>query len=54
MDIVAPKAKEIYRGEHGVPFMSDLSLADVNLDNYDAVIILGGKAPDSMRLNRGF
>ena len=51
MDAVAPKAKEIYHGKHGVPFTSNISPQEVNLDNYDAVIIPGGQAPDRMRLN---
>lgn len=52
MYVVAPKAKEVYRGEHGVPFTSDLSPKDVNVEEYDAVIIPGGKAPDRMRQNK--
>ena len=53
MDTVAPKAKEIYKGKRGVTFMSDISPNEVDLDEYDAVIIPGGQAPDRMRLNKG-
>lgn len=52
MDIVAPKAKTEYLGKHGVPFHSDLSPDDVIIDDYDAVIIPGGQAPDRMRTHR--
>jgi protease I len=52
MDIVAP-AKQEYTGEHGVSFTSDLSPEQVNLDEYSAIIIPGGKAPDRMRMNQG-
>ena len=53
VDIVAPKANQKYIGKHGVSFTSELSPEQVNLDSYDAVIIPGGKAPDSMRLSEG-
>jgi protease I len=53
MDVVAPKAKQVYVGKHGVPFTSNIAPIEVNLDNYDAVIIPGGHAPDRMRLNKG-
>jgi protease I len=52
IDVVAPKGKEIYGGEHGVLFTSDISPDQVNLEEYDAVIIPGGRAPDNMRTNR--
>jgi protease I len=52
MDIVAPEAKKEYIGKHGVPFTSELSPNEVNLDDYDAVIIPGGQAPDRMRIHR--
>ena len=52
MDIVAPKAKKEYIGKHGVPFTSELSPAEVELDDYDAVVIPGGQAPDRMRIHQ--
>ncbi len=52
VDTVAPKAKEIYQGKRGVKFMSDIAPSDVDIDEYDAVIIPGGQAPDKMRLHR--
>ena len=53
VDVVASKAKETYHGKHGVPMESDLSPEDVNVDEYAALIIPGGMAPDRMRINRG-
>jgi len=51
VDIVGPKAKETYVGKHGFPIISDISPEEVNIDEYDAVIIPGGWAPDRMRRN---
>lgn len=53
VDVVASKAKETYHGKHGVPMESDLSPEEVNVDEYAALIIPGGMAPDRMRINRG-
>ncbi len=51
MDIVAPQAKKDYVGKHGVPFTSEFSPSDIDLNDYDAVIIPGGQAPDRMRIH---
>ena len=51
VDIVGSKAKETYTGKHGVPIKSDLSPNEVNVDEYDALMIPGGRAPDKMRIN---
>ena len=53
VDVVASKGKETYVGDHGVPMESDLSPEEVNIDEYVALVIPGGRAPDSMRLNKG-
>lgn len=53
VDVVASKAKETYAGKHGVPMQSDLSPHDVKIDEYDGLIIPGGRAPDYMRTNVG-
>lgn len=52
VDVVGPKANETYLGKHGVPIKSNLSPTEVNIDEYDAVIIPGGSAPDKMRINK--
>ena len=53
VEIVGPKAKEAYAGKHGVPIKSDLSPEEVNVDEYDAVIIPGATATDKMQINKG-
>jgi protease I len=53
LDIVAAKADQTYTGEHGVTFKSEITPDQVNLDEYDAVIVPGGLGPDKMRLNQG-
>jgi protease I len=50
--ILASKAKETYAGKHGVPIKSDVSAREVKVDEYDALIIPGGRAPDKMRTDR--
>jgi intracellular protease, PfpI family len=54
VDIAATKGRQQYTGEHGVTFTSDLSVDEVDVNDYDAVIVPGGKAPDRMRLNDVF
>jgi deglycase len=51
LDIVAPKAKTEYIGKRGGTFTSELSPKEVNLDDYEAVIVPGGHAPDKMRIH---
>lgn len=49
--VCASRAHETYVGKHGVPFRSEVSPKDVIIDDYEAVIIPGGRAPDKMRTN---
>ena len=51
VDIMGPRAKQTYVGKHGFSVISNLSPKDVDVDEYDAVIIPGGWAPDRMRRN---
>jgi len=53
VDVVGSKAEETYMGKHGIPFRSNLSPEEVNIDEYDALIIPGGRAPDRMRIDKG-
>lgn len=53
VDVVGPKAKETYTGKHGVPIESNISPEEVKVDEYEAIIIPGGRAPDRMRTNKG-
>jgi protease I len=52
VDVVASKANETYIGKHGVPMTSNLSPDDVKIEDYDGLIIPGGRAPDYMRINK--
>ncbi len=53
VDVVGPQAKTSYNGEYGLSIKSDFSPQDVNIDDYVAIIIPGGRAPDRMRTNKG-
>lgn len=47
--IAGPKAKETYQSKHGYPCQADIAFQDVKVDDYEALIIPGGYAPDKMR-----
>lgn len=47
--IAGPKGQEAYKGYHGYPCKSDISFDDVNVNNFHALIIPGGYAPDKLR-----
>jgi protease I len=47
--IIAEKAKEKYIGKYGVPIVSDYAFKDINIADYDALLVPGGWAPDKLR-----
>lgn len=47
--IAGEKAKEVYLGKKGYPCESQISFDQVNVDDYIALIIPGGYAPDKLR-----
>ena len=49
VEVVGPQRGKTYTGGRGLPFTADLGPEDVRVDDYAAVIIPGGKAPDAMR-----
>lgn len=49
VQFVAPKTDEEYFGKYGYPAKADLKIDDANANDFDAVIIPGGFAPDFMR-----
>jgi protease I len=53
VDVVASKANETYVGKNGVPLTSNLSPDKAKIEDYDGLIIPGGRAPDYMRTNEG-
>jgi protease I len=47
--IVGEKANYTYNGKHGVPAKSDLTYDEVKPEDYDALLVPGGWAPDKIR-----
>ncbi len=50
VDVAGPKGRSV-AGKHGYEIEPDLSLADVKADGYDLLILPGGKAPETVRLD---
>lgn len=46
--VAAPEAK-IYKGKNGYPAKADVSVNDVRVKEFDALVIPGGYAPDKLR-----
>jgi protease I len=53
VEVVGPKAGEVYSGKKGGSIKSTLTPEDVILDEYVAVVVPGGWAPDRMRTKPG-
>lgn len=47
--VAAPAAERLYTGKHGYPCVSDAAIHDVASDDYDALLVPGGFAPDKLR-----
>lgn len=47
--LVGPEAGKKYIGQHGVPAESDYAFTDINAEDYDAILVPGGWAPDQLR-----
>ena len=47
---IASLEKGIIRGKHGIEVTAELMVKELKADNYDAVIIPGGWAPDRLRV----
>ncbi|MDP3971221.1 MAG: type 1 glutamine amidotransferase domain-containing protein [bacterium] len=50
--IVGIKKAHKYKGKYGYPVESDIDIKEAKIDEFDAVLIPGGFAPDLMRKNR--
>jgi protease I len=48
-DAVGAEAGKTYASKKGYPVIADRSIADVRAEDYDAVVIPGGWAPDTLR-----
>ena len=51
---VGPEAGATYKSKLGYPVKADRAIADVGADDFDALVIPGGWAPDHMRRNPRF
>ena len=49
VDVVGMPGVEVYRSKHDYPAKVDVSVDDISAEDFDAVIIPGGYAPDRMR-----
>lgn len=47
--IAGKEAETVYKGKHGVPVTSDYSFEQINIEEYDALLVPGGWAPDKLR-----
>ncbi|MCY8520778.1 type 1 glutamine amidotransferase domain-containing protein [Bacillus atrophaeus] len=47
--LAGEKANHQYKGKYGVPAVSDYDLKSINVNEYDAVLVPGGWAPDKLR-----
>ncbi len=52
VSVVGMRGVEVYHGKHGLPVEVDVAAEDVAGDEFDAVIIPGGYAPDRMRRHK--
>jgi protease I len=50
VDVAGPKGRRV-AGKNGYEIEPDMSLADVKPEGYDLLILPGGKAPETVRLN---
>jgi len=48
--LVGPMAGKVYTGKHGGTVTADLAAGSARVEDFDAVVIPGGYAPDKMRL----
>lgn len=49
---IASEANKTYKGKKGFSITSNLSPKNLNINEYDVLIIPGGRAPDKMRMNK--
>ncbi|HMO51954.1 MAG TPA: type 1 glutamine amidotransferase domain-containing protein [Kiritimatiellia bacterium] len=47
--IAGPETNRMYKGKHGYPCQATLDIADVESEDYDALLVPGGFAPDKLR-----
>lgn len=47
--LVGKEAGKTYMGKYGVPAEADYAFGEINADQYDAILVPGGWAPDKLR-----
>lgn len=47
--LAGPESGKTYYGKHGVPATTDAAFPDIDSNNYDAILVPGGWAPDKLR-----
>jgi len=47
--LVGKEAGKTYTGKYGVPAEADYAFEEINADQYDAILVPGGWAPDKLR-----
>ena len=47
--LAGEKAKEVYKGKHGLTATSDLAFSEINPEDYHGLLVPGGWAPDKLR-----
>jgi len=53
VEIIGPKAGEVFVGKHGYPQRSEKAATAVFAEDYDLIVIPGGSSPDHMRRDGG-
>src|SRR5690625_6404617 len=43
------EANTVYNGQAGIPAETDYAFTDINIDDYDGILVPGGWAPDKLR-----
>jgi protease I len=47
--LIGPKKGQVYHGKYGVPAAADFAFEEVAAEDYDALLVPGGWAPDKLR-----
>jgi protease I len=47
--VAGPEADTVYAGKHGYPCRSDAAIRDMRAEDFDALLLPGGFAPDKLR-----
>ena len=47
--VAGPETNRTYKGKHGYPCGATIDIADVESEDYDALLVPGGFAPDKLR-----